>query len=362
MTSIADRVAVLGTGLIGASIAMAASRVGCEVTGWDAEPEVAVRAGSRAGFEPSGSLEAAVDGTDIVVVSTPIPAVSDLAARALRAAPAAVVTDTASIKSAIASSSFPEQDAPRFVPGHPMGGSERSGPEHASASLVDDIVWVLTPTDRTDPLQIDLVETWIGRIGARVVRMTPDRHDRLVAFTSHLPQVVSTALMTLAATEESDEPDILLLAAGGFRDLTRLASSDPTLWSEILRANAEQIVAAIDLYIERLTRLRSDIADGEAEAIERTFAFAKAARLKLGAKPKVRAGVALLQVPIPDRPGALAGLTAALGAGGVNIEDLQIVHSPEGGRGAVHVMVAGLDAETAERILRDAAFDPIRLA
>lgn len=362
MTSTTERIAVLGTGLIGASIAMAASRVGCSVTGWDADDDVASRAGERAQFEPAASLEAAIDGADVVVICTPIPAVAEIAARALKGAPGAVVTDTASIKGSIAATVLPIQDAPRFVPGHPMGGSERSGPEHASASLVDDIVWVLTPTDASDETQVERLAGWIVRIGARAVRMTPERHDRLVAFVSHLPQVASTALMALAATEESEEPEILLLAAGGFRDLTRLASSDPVLWSEILRANAGQITAALGLYIDRLTSLRQDIADADALAIERTFQFAKTARLKLAAKPKVRAGVAVLQVLVPDSPGALARLTAALGTGGVNIEDLQIVHSPEGGRGTVHLTVAAADAESAAVILTGAAFDPVRLA
>ena len=362
MTSTSERVAVLGTGLMGASIAMAASRVGCAVAGWDADAAVAARAGERAGFEPAESLEAAVLGADIVVICTPIAAVADLAVRALRGAPDAVVTDTASIKSAIAGVAFDPVDGPRFVPGHPMGGSERSGPEHASASLVDGIVWVLTPTAASDPTQVDRLAGWIERIGAGVVRMTAERHDRLVAFISHLPQVVSTALMALAATEEADEPEILLLAAGGFRDLTRLAASDPALWSEILAANADQIAAALDLYIERLLALRQDIAGGNTEAVERTFAFAKSARLKLAAKPKVRAGVAVIQVPVPDRPGALARLTAALGVGEINIEDLQIVHSLEGGRGTVHLTVAAADSDRAAQILRAAEFDPVRLA
>ena len=102
----------------------------------------------------------------------------------------------------------------RFVPGHPMG-SERSGPEHASASVLDGIVWVLSATGSTDPAAVEVVEAWVSGLGARPVRMPADRHDRLVAFVSHLPQVASTALMSLAASEEADEPEILLLAAGG---------------------------------------------------------------------------------------------------------------------------------------------------
>jgi prephenate dehydrogenase len=192
--------------------------------------------------------------------------------------------------------------------------------------------------------------------------MDAARHDRLVGFVSHLPQVASTALMGLVADEEADEPEILLLAAGGFRDLTRLASSNPGLWSEILLTNREAIVAAIDLYVGRLTELRDLIGGEAAEEVRAAFAAAKAARLTLAAKPQVRSGVAVIQVPIPDRPGALAQLTAALGESGVNIEDLQIVHSHEGGRGTVHLTVAATAADVAATTLAASDFDPTRLA
>jgi prephenate dehydrogenase len=194
------------------------------------------------------------------------------------------------------------------------------------------------------------------------MRMTPDRHDRLVAIVSHLPQVASTALMELAATEEADEPEILLLAAGGFRDLTRLASSNPALWSEILLTNRDEIVRALDLYTARLDALRRMVTNGRGDEVEQTFDLAKRARLRLAAKPQVRAGVAVLQVQVPDKPGALAELTITMAQGGVNIEDLQIVHSPEGGRGIVHLTVAADAAAQAERLLASRAFDPTRLA
>jgi prephenate dehydrogenase len=179
---------------------------------------------------------------------------------------------------------------------------------------------------------------------------------------SHLPQVASTALMSLAATEEADEPEILLLAAGGFRDLTRLAASNPALWSDILLANREAIVEAIDLYTGRLRRLRDEIVEERGHDVAETFDEAKRARLRLATKPTVRAGVAVLQIEVPDRPGALAELTTALGEGGVNIEDLQIVHSPEGGRGTVHLTVAVDAAGRASDVLARVGHDPIRLA
>jgi prephenate dehydrogenase len=275
------------------------------------------------------------------------------------------VSDAGSIKAKVhvdVEAAAPAGSAPRFVGGHPMGGSERSGPEHASASIVDGAVWVLTTGPRTEPWALERLEAFVRSLGAHPVRMDPVRHDRLVALVSHLPQVASTTLMGLAAAEEAGEPELLLLAAGGFRDLTRLAASNPALWSEILLANRDAVVTAIDRYVEELGRLRSLIDEGRAPDLREAFASAKAARLSLAAKPQVRAGVAVLQIEVPDRPGALAQLTSALADAGVNIEDLQIVHSPEGGRGAVHLTVAALSAEETARVLASHGFDPTRLA
>ena len=218
-----------------------------------------------------------------------------------------------------------------------MGGSERSGPGFASASVLNGVVWVLTPGPGVPESAVGRLSAWIEKVGARPVPMEAERHDRLVAMVSHLPQVASTSLMGLAAAEEAGEPEILLLAAGGFRDLTRLAASSPHLWSDILLANGDAIVGAINLYVERLTRLRTLIDSRDAEEVELAFGEAKQARLSLAAKPQVKAGVAVMQVPVPDRPGVLADVTAAMSEAGVNIEDLQIVHSPEGGRGTVHL-------------------------
>jgi prephenate dehydrogenase len=360
-----DRVAVIGTGLMGTSVALAAGRVGCAVSGWDRDEETALRSAARGGFTASDSFEACVAHADIVVIATPIETIPELVVRALAAAPTAIVTDVASVKSHVEVEVLGATgiaDLARFVPGHPMGGSERSGPDHASATVVDGIVWVLAPTDRSEPALVDRLEAWVERIGARPVRMSAERHDRLVAFVSHLPQVASTALMSLAAAEEADEPEILLLAAGGFRDLTRLAASNPALWSDILLANREAVARAIDLYVTRLGDLRDQMLRGNGGRVEETFDLAKRARLRLAAKPMVRAGIAVLQVVVPDRPGALAELTAALGEAGVNIEDLGIVHSPEGGRGTVHVTVASGDAGAAEAVLSAHELDPTRLA
>ena len=362
MTS-AERVAVVGTGLIGTSIAMAAERVGDAVRGFDTDRAALDRAAERSGLSPAATMDDCVAGATVVVVSTPIPAVPGVVAEALRLAPDAVVTDVASVKSHVESEVrrvAGSRDLRRYVGGHPMGGSERSGPDHASASVLDGIVWALDET--ADGRALERVEAFVGKLGARPVRLDAERHDRLVAMVSHLPQVASTALMGVAATEEAGEPELLVLAAGGFRDLTRLAASSPHLWSDILVANADAIGRAISLYVDRLVELREMVEAADAARVEEAFGEAKDARLSLAAKPQVKAGVAVLQVPVPDRPGVLADVTTAMSQAGVNIEDLQIVHSPEGGRGTVHLTVAADAAADADRALRERWFEPIRLA
>ena len=364
MTS-AERVAVVGTGLIGTSIALAAIRAGDAVRAFDVDRATLERAAERSGLTPTDGLEECVRGATLVFICTPIPSLAALAAAALAAAHEAVVTDVGSVKAHVLAEveavANPEHLA-RFVGGHPMGGSERSGPDRASPAVVDGIVWVLSATPRTEEDAIARMEAWVARVGASPVRMDADRHDRLVAMVSHLPQVASTALMGLAATEEAGEPEILLLAAGGFRDLTRLAASSPHLWSDILLANREAIARAIDLYVSRLARIREMVLADRPDEVEAAFAAAKQARLALTAKPQVKSGVAVILVPVPDRPGVLADVTVTLGEAAVNIEDLQIVHSPEGGRGTVHLTVAADAADEAERVLRERWFDPLRLA
>src|SRR3990170_2392070 len=363
MTS-AERVAVVGTGLIGTSIAMAAARAGDQVRGFDADGDVLARAAERSGLAPAPGIEDCVRGATLVFVCTPIPALPALVAEALRLAPEAVVSDVGSVKSHVmrqVAGATTAADLSRYVGGHPMGGSERSGPEHASPSVLDGVVWVVAPARGAEEAAARL-EAWVEKLGARPVRMDAERHDRLVAMVSHLPQVASTALMGLAATEEAGEPEILLLAAGGFRDLTRLAASNPHLWSDILLANSDAIARALELYVQRLGRLRDLVLAEEAADVEEAFATAKAARLTLAAKPQVRSGVAVLQVPVPDRPGVLAEVTATMSEAGVNIEDLQIVHSPEGGRGTVHLTVAADAVSEADRALRERWFEPLRLA
>lgn len=359
-----ERVAIIGTGLLGTSIGLAALRAGDEVRGVDIDAANSAIAATRLGSPVDERADAALAWASLVVVATPVGAVAERVATALTLSERAIVTDVASVKVSIAGEVRRRIEDPemrsRYIPGHPMAGTERVGPASASAGLIDGATWVLTPEEGTSEPSMARLEGWIRRVGALPVRLTAMRHDRLVATVSHLPQLASTALMDVASRREAGEPDALVLAAGGFRDLTRLAASNPHLWAEILTANRAEVVAAVDAFLAGLVAIRDLVGQGAEAEVEEAFARAKAARLGLATRARVRSGVAVLLVPIPDRPGALAAVTGALG--GVNIEDLQIVHSSEGGGGMVHLTVTSESLEAATAALAAAGHAALRLA
>ena len=358
-------VAVVGTGLIGTSIAMAALRVGDRAKGFDSDRSVLRGAASRSELTPSASIAQCVGGARFVFVCTPVDSIGRVVAQCMEAEPKAIVTDVGSVKRKVLAEvevGVPEDHRSRFVGGHPMTGSERTGPEAASASLLEGAAWVLTPASWSAPEAVTELQDYLTGLGAHSMTMDAGQHDRLVALVSHLPQLVSSALMSLVSGGEVDDPTALALAAAGFRDVTRLAGSDPGLWAGILDANREGVVEALDIFLERLTTFRSLVQGRETVDLRRMLTKAHDARTALGAKPRVRAGMALVQIPVPDRPGVLARLTAALGGAGVNIEDLQIVHSPWEPAGVIHLTVLAESADPAIAVLETGGFQPVRVA
>ncbi|MFN2543603.1 MAG: prephenate dehydrogenase/arogenate dehydrogenase family protein [Actinomycetota bacterium] len=358
-------VAVVGTGLIGTSIAMAATRAGDRVRGFDANGSVLETAAERAGLEAAASLRECVEPADLVFVCTPVASIGEAVLAVVEASPAALVSDVGSVKRTVLADVdrvLPPDGAARFVGGHPMTGSERTGPDAASASLLEGAAWVFTPGPRSDPEAVRSLESYATRLGAHPLTMDAEHHDRLVALVSHLPQVVSSALMSLAGAEDDADPRALVIAASGFRDVTRLAGSDPELWTGILGANREAVLEAIDLFVHRVGSVRALIADQDVAGLRRALGEAQRARGALGAKPRVRAGMALIQLPVPDRPGVLAQVTTGLGKAAVNIEDLQIVHSPWEPAGVIHLTVLAEHADEALGALAADGFEPVRVA
>ena len=323
------RAAVVGTGLIGGSIGLALRGRGWHVTGCDRDPVRAQQALARGALDAVGEPE----GADVTFVATPVGAVAAQAAAALKGQ--GVVTDVGSVKASIVSA----VDHPRFVGGHPMAGSEQEGVEGADASLFSRSVWVLTPVAGTDAHAHALVRSVVSSLGAEVVELAPARHDELVAVVSHVPHLVAAALMALAADRAEEHGVVLRLAAGGFRDMTRVASGDPGMWPDVCAENAPAIVELLGELEVALARVRATVAAGDREGLLALLAEARAARRSLPVGAHDVADLAELRVPVTDRPGVLAEITTLATELGVNIASVEIVHSSEGDAGVVILVV-----------------------
>lgn len=343
------RVGIVGTGLVGASIGLALAKVDDveTVVGYDVDAEQLQVAMARGAVtETAGSAAEVAAGADVAVLAVPVSAVATVAAQVGPAlAPGAILTDVASVKSRIVDalqSATPE--GVHVIGGHPMAGSAESGAAHASADLFVGATYLLTPTTHTDPGAYQRLHGLVARLGARVLAVSPDRHDMLVAVVSHLPQLAATTLMNLAAERARDEhAGLLLLAAGGFRDATRVAASNPELWLEICAENRDALVAVLDDYRERIGLLRAVLASDDDKGLRRALRDAQTARQSLPGKETVAGVLVELQMPVADRPGILAEVLTTVGGAGVNIEDLRIDHAPEGGRGTLRLAISGPD-------------------
>lgn len=358
------QVAVIGAGLVGGSIARGCRERGlARVVLTDRDPDVRRRAAELGlADEVAADLAGAVAGADLVIAAVPSPVVPEvLTAAAPLAGPAAVLTDAASLKRTLtlelesrlrAGGLGPE----RFVGGHPMAGTEHSGPEAADAQLFQGATWVLTPTAVTDDAALQRLAGFLRGLGARVLVLPPDQHDRLVAVTSHLPQVVASVLADVAADAVAASGEaVLAVAGGGFRDTTRIAASDPELWLPILGGNRPAVLDALTRYRARLAELHTALETDDAERLRAILARASAARRELVPKERV-VELADLVVPLPDEPGALAAVTTALGTAGVNVEDVAMRHEESGVRGVLLVRIAVAAVPRAVQALHRAGF------
>ena len=324
------RIAVLGVGLIGGSIGMALRQRGWHVTGLDHDHARAERALALGALDAIGSDPDA----ELTFVATPVSSVAAIARQV--ATPTGIVTDVGSDKAPIVGA----VDHPRFVGGHPMAGSEQEGVEGADPALFEGATWVLTPTETTDPEAYARLRSVVSSLGADVLAIPPERHDSLVAVVSHVPHLTAAALMTLAATGAEEHAALLRLAAGGFRDMTRIAAGHPGIWPDICTENRDAIVDVLDTLLETLGGLRSVVAAGDRASLLQTLERARHARVNLPARAAARAEeMAEVRVPIPDRVGVVAEVTTLAGDLGVNIEDLEIAHSAEGERGVLIVVI-----------------------
>jgi prephenate dehydrogenase len=350
-----ERLAVVGTGLVGTSVALAARRTGTSCRGFDADPGVLESAAARGAVEPASSLAEAVAGAQLVVVAVPVGSAPAVVQEALDAvAENAVVTDVASTKRPLASIADP-----RFVPGHPVAGGATGGPARAAADLFDAATWFLTPTDASSNESIGLVERFVASLGARAVRTDAAAHDRLLALTSHLPHALANLLMLRVAEAAEGDDAPLAFAGASLREMTRLAGANSVIWSDIFLGNADEIAAALAGFRGSLDELEQALQGGHRDQIEATIATAAAARERLESFAYRTAPAQLnrIRIRVPDRPGVLARITQILGAAQINLEDFELRHvSPEYG-GVLVILVAGADnAARARELLRREGF------
>jgi prephenate dehydrogenase len=324
---------VVGTGLIGTSIALALRERGTEVWLSDADPaaaRLAAELGAGKVLAP-GSIPA--ERADVAVLAVPPAAVAGALAGAQRQRLAACYTDVASVKELpLRAARAAGCDLAAFVPSHPMSGRERSGPAAARADLFAGQPWVICPAAESSQACVAAVTDLARGCGAQPVQMSPAEHDRWVALVSHVPHLVASAM---AAQCADAPPGALALAGPGLRDVTRIAAGDAGLWTEILAANASpahEIILGVIRHLGTAAGALAALAAGDDEGAKQLTAFLETGREGVARIPGKRGGPApsytIVQVVIADSPGELARLFAAAGAAGINIEDVRIEHSP----------------------------------
>ena len=359
-----SRIAVLGTGLIGGSVGLAARARGHQVRGYDPDTDRVTRALEIGALDDvAPDLPAAVADADLVVVAVPVGRAAEVVGAAL-AAGARAVTDVGSVKAAVVDAVDAAQPelASRFVGGHPMAGSEQDGLDGADAEMFVGATWVLTPTAATDPDAFALVRDLAASFGAEVIAVSPEHHDALVAVVSHVPQLAASSLMDMAARRGEEHATLLRLAAGGFRDMTRIAVGHPAIWPDICVANRDAIVAGLDDYLLGLQAVRTLVADGDWQGLLDFLERARAARRNLPMGTPVGAELVELRIPVPDRPGVLAEVTVLAGELAVNILDVEIAHSVEGTGGVLVLVVPLAGAPALEAALTDRGYHHSRQA
>jgi prephenate dehydrogenase len=349
------RIAVLGVGLIGGSIGLAARRrLGAEVVGFDPDPSTIDRALDATAIDRgASSIEDACEGAEVVFCAAPVGRLAELALAALAAAgPETAVTDVGSTKRDIVAALGSDQ---RFIGGHPLAGAETSGVENARDDLFEGARWYLTPkAERSSGLLYDRLRRTVAGLGARVQAIDAETHDRLMATVSHVPHVLANVLVGQAAAELTRDSERMPEVGPSFRDTTRVAGANPAIWGDIFASNREAVAEAVEGVAARLREAADLIREGERDTVAEWHAGAAADRRRLLETDLGGGPLRELRVVVANRPGTVAELALALGEAGVNIEDMALYPAPDMTSGAVSLWVAGEEqAARAVRLVRE---------
>ena len=349
------RVAVLGVGLIGGSIGLAArERAGADVVGFDPSAD-ALTAGLERGAidDAAPSVERAVTGADAVFACAPVGALPALVADALAyAGDDAVVSDVGSTKRHLTG-----VDDPRFIGGHPIAGSESAGVGSSRADLFDGAAWYLTPSERSGGLLYERLHRLILDFGAQPVAIDADTHDRVLAAVSHLPHVMANVLVSQAARRLTQDDERLPRVGPSFRDMTRVAGANPGIWTDIYLSNAEAIADEVDATVHHLNQVSQWLRGEAGDALSAWGETARGDRRRLLEADLAGGPVCELTVSVPNRPGIVAQVALALGRAGVNIADMSLAPARDMRSGAMTLWIAGQDdAGRAARLIEELGY------
>jgi prephenate dehydrogenase len=345
------KVAVIGLGLIGGSMALSLKNINKEfiISGYDVNSESMNIAKYRNIIDIiAESYEEAVNDADLILIATPISKIVEVVSKIKdNLKRGAIITDVGSAKENIVkkvNEILPEGIV--FIGGHPMAGSENEGILSATQDLFKNTFYILTPTDNTMSEPLVTLHSILTKIGAKVISVEPKEHDENVALISHLPHVLSTNLVDMIDDKQKNMKNLFKLCAGGFRDMTRIATANTKMWLDISLENKDKIIKSIDDYIKYLTKFKDYLANNNSESIKEHYLKAQKARINL---PKyIEKDISNLyevRVSMQDKAGVLTEITRAISSHGINIEDISIFHSTEFSSGGIlKVLIQGEDA------------------
>jgi prephenate dehydrogenase len=334
------RIAIVGVGLIGGSIGLAAhERLGASVSGWSRSRSTLERALELGAIDRAGdSLADAVGDAEAVFVCAPVGVLPDVVRDVLAAAPAdCVVTDAGSTKRSVVEAT----DDPRFVGGHPLAGAETAGVEHARADLFVDATWYLTPTPGATGVLFERLHRLIRELGARPATIDAATHDTMLAAVSHLPHVFANVLVAQAASALGEDGERLPATGPSFRDATRVAGANSAIWTDIYLANRDALVERIDDVARRLREVREALVAADAEAVTSWNDAAREDRRRLLEAQLAGGALHELRVSVPNEPGVVATLALELARAGIDIADIALYPTPDNSEGVVALWIAG---------------------
>lgn len=359
------KVFIIGLGLIGGSIALAIKKEhsNCLIYGYDIKDNEVKMAKSLGVIdEVVDCIESGVEDADLIIFATPVTKTEELMDKFVHynLKQSAIVTDVGSTKERIVEKAeILKEKNVTFIGGHPMAGSHKTGVEAAKAHLFENAFYILTPTNGTSMNTTIHLQNWLKGTKAKFIEMSPKQHDNLAGVISHFPHLIAASLVHQVAKLESDEPLLSDLAAGGFRDITRIASASPIMWRDILIHNKETLLSLLSSWQNEMERVKSLITTGCEEEIFQYFQIAKTFRDELPVKQKgAIPSFYDLYVDVPDHPGVISDVTGILARKGISITNIRILETREDIMGVLRLSFrSDQDREQALKCLSDNLYE-----